>query len=132
MEAVRYFAQYDSGSGDYLAFFPTDVYPDSGSIPTPNIELSETEWREARRTRTRYRVVDGIHTEVPFTTEEQNEKELISIRIKRDGLLKESDWVVLPYSPITGSKLDEWIQYRQDLRDVTLQTPPYILPTQPE
>lgn len=128
---IRYFGHYDSGSGDYLGFYPTDVYPNSGSIPIPNIELTQTEWREARGS-SRYRVVGGIHTEVPFTTEEQNEKELVSIRTKRNSLLKESDWVVLPYSPITGSKLDEWIQYRQDLRDITNQTPPYTLPTQPE
>ena len=51
---------------------------------------------------------------------------------KRLSLLSQSDWVVLPHSPITGSKLDEWIQYRQDLRDITLQTPPYTFPTKPE
>ncbi len=55
-----------------------------------------------------------------------------NIRRERDNSLAKTDWVVLPHSPITGSKLDEWIQYRQDLRDVTSQTPPYTLPTQPE
>jgi len=128
---VQYFAHYDSGSGDYLSFHPTDVFRNIESIPTPNIELSESEWREARGN-SRYRVIDGVHTEVPFTTEEQNEKALISIRYQRNSLLKETDWVVLPHSPVTGSKLDEWVQYRQDLRDVTSQTPPYTLPTQPE
>jgi hypothetical protein len=128
---LKYFAQYDSGSGDYLGFYPTDIYPDSGSIPTPNIELTESEWKEARGD-SRYRVVDGTHTEIPFTTDEENEKALNSARFKRSSLLKETDWVVLPHSPVTGSKLDEWIQYRQDLRDITSQTPPYTLPTQPE
>lgn len=130
---IKYFASYDTGSGDYKSYHPTDIWPDYDSIPTPNIELTKSEWIEARQNRqTRFRVVDGIHTEVPFTTNEENEKALNSARIKRSSLLNESDWVVLPHSPITGSKLDEWIQYRQDLRDVTSQNPPYTLPTQPE
>jgi len=56
------------------------------------------------------------------------------VRKKRDDLLLESDWVVLPYSPITGSNLNEWIQYRQDLRDVTNQSNPFEItwPTKPE
>ena len=128
---VKYFAHYDSESGDYNGFFPTDIYPDMDSIPNPNIELTQAQWREARGNR-RYRVINGVHTEVPFTTDEENEKQLISIKRQRDSLLLESDWVVLPHSPITGSKLDEWIVYRQSLRDITSQTPPYVLPTQPE
>jgi len=56
------------------------------------------------------------------------------VRKKRDDLLLESDWVVLPHSPITGSNLNEWIQYRQDLRDVTNQSNPFEItwPTKPE
>ena len=52
--------------------------------------------------------------------------------MKRLSLLKESDWVVLPHSPITGSKLEEWVTYRQALRDITKQESPYILPVKPE
>jgi hypothetical protein len=128
---IKYFAHYNNESGDYLGFYPTDVYPDYDSIPTPNIELTQAQWREARGN-IRFRVINGMHTEVPFTADEENEKQLQYIRIQRNSLLKQSDWVVLPYSPVTGSKLDEWIQYRQYLRDVTSQTPPYTLPTQPE
>jgi hypothetical protein len=128
---VQYFAHYDSGSGDYNGFFPTDIYPDMDTIPTPNIELTQSEWREARGG-SRYRVINGVHSEVPFTTEEENEKQLISIKLERDSLLLGSDWVVLPHSPITGSELNEWITYRQSLRDISNQTPPYVLPTQPE
>jgi|TARA_B110000285_G_scaffold91729_1_gene105060 hypothetical protein len=130
---IQYFGKYDSETGDYKGFYVSDIWPDTGSYETPYIELTESEWKEIRHNKqTRFRVVDGIHTEVPFTTDEENEKALNSARIKRSSLLNESDWVVLPHSPITGSKLDEWIQYRQDLRDVTSQTPPYTLPTQPE
>lgn len=130
---IKYYGRYDSGSGDYEGFYMSNIWPDSGSYQKPYIELTESQWKEARQNQqTRFRVIDGIHTEVPFTTDEENERTLNSIKIKRLGLLSESDWVVLPHSPITGSKLDEWIQYRQDLRDITLQTPPYTLPTKPE
>ena len=129
--AIQYFAHYDTGSGDYKSYYTTDIWPDTGSIPTPNIELTKEEWVDAR-SNTRYRVISGIHTEVPFTTDEINAEELLGIRNTRSSLLEDSDWVVLPHSPITGSKLDEWIQYRQDLRYITSQTPPYTLPTKPE
>ncbi len=66
-------------------------------------------------------------------TAEVNEGRLEYIRGKRDELLLETDWVVLPHSPITGSDLDEWIQYRQDLRNITNQENPFeiIWPTKP-
>lgn len=127
---TKYFAHYNNESGDYLGFYPSDIYSDINSIPTPNIELTQDEWREARGT-ARFKVINGMHTNVPYTLNEENEKQLQSIKIDRNSLLKQSDWVVLPHSPITGSKLEEWIIYRQQLRDIPNQTPPYILPTQP-
>jgi hypothetical protein len=123
---IRYFGHYDSGSGEYFGFYPTDLYPDTESIPTPNIELTFDEWQTAIGSR--HIVVNGVST--PYTP--TNEEELAGIKKARNRLLSQSDWVVLPHSPITGSKLDEWITYRQELRDITEQTPPYIIPTQPE
>lgn len=126
METIQYFAHYDSGSGHIFGFYPTDLYPNSGSIPTPNIEITFDEWQTAISS---LHIVDeGILTPYQPTNEEQ----LNSIRKIRSILLSQSDWVVLPHSPITGSKLDEWISYRQELRDITLQSPPYILPTKPQ
>ena len=127
---IKYFGYYDTGSFSYRGFYTSDIWPDSGSFQTPYIELTKEQWIEARRVRCK--VIDGVHTVVPLTIEEQNEIDLKNIRRERDELLTKTDWVVLPHSPITGSKLDEWLQYRQDLRDVTNQTPPYTLPTQPE
>jgi hypothetical protein len=126
MSDIRYFGHYDSESGEYFGFYPTDLYPDIDSIPTPNIELTFDEWQTAIGSR--HIVVNGVSTPYVKTTEEQ----LDGIKRIRTRLLSQSDWVVLPHSPITGSKLDEWIVYRQSLRDITSQTPPYVLPTQPE
>ena len=123
---IQYFGHYNSGSGEYFGFYPTDLYPDIDSIPTPNIELTFDEWQAAIGSR--HIVVNGVST--PYTL--TNEEELVGIKKARTRLLSQSDWVVLPHSPITGSKLDEWLTYRQELRDITTQTPPYVLPTQPE
>lgn len=125
---IKYFGNYDITTGDYLGFYPTDVW-DEEKIPTPKIELTYDEWQTA--VSGRCKVVNGIHTYFPITQEELDAKELSIVRSKRDSLLKESDWVVLPYSPITGTKLEEWITYRQQLRDVT-NSKPYVFPTQPQ
>ena len=42
-----------------------------------------------------------------------------SLRRKRDQLLYESDWTQLGDAPLTDSKKQEWVTYRQALRDVT-------------
>jgi hypothetical protein len=40
------------------------------------------------------------------------------LRLKRDALLKESDWTLMPDSPLSDSKKTEWATYRQSLRDL--------------
>lgn len=44
------------------------------------------------------------------------------VRGIRDGLLKESDWTVLPDAPVDS---EAWKQYRQQLRDITSQVDPF-------
>ena len=39
------------------------------------------------------------------------------LRIRRNGLLAETDWTVLPDSPIADKTA--WQTYRQELRDIT-------------
>lgn len=41
------------------------------------------------------------------------------IRIKRNELLSNCDFVLMPDYPITEDKLSEWRVYRQALRDIT-------------
>ena len=43
----------------------------------------------------------------------------INVRLKRDRLLKESDWTMLPDSPLNESQKEMWKTYRQELRDIT-------------
>ena len=39
------------------------------------------------------------------------------IRLLRNQLLTECDWVVLPHSPVAEASLQAWLDYRQELRD---------------
>lgn len=42
-------------------------------------------------------------------------------RKNRNGMLRESDWSMLPDAPLTVSQKSAWEKYRQELRDVTDQ-----------
>ena len=59
---------------------------------------------------------------VPPLTEEQI-KETIrnSIRQDRNDLLAQSDWTQLPDNSLTAEQKNEWVQYRQQLRDLPSQ-----------
>ena len=48
------------------------------------------------------------------------------LRKKRDQLLTESDIKVLPDSPMTTAKRNEWKTYRQALRDLPANSTPKI------
>ena len=44
---------------------------------------------------------------------------LDALRTKRNKLLAECDWTLLPSSPLSAEKQDEYKVYRQELRDIT-------------
>ena len=58
-----------------------------------------------------YKVIDG---EAVI----RNDNVLEILRLKRDALLKESDWTLMPDSPLSNAKKTEWATYRQSLRDL--------------
>lgn len=53
------------------------------------------------------------------------------VRAKRNALLSECDWTQLPDAPVISA---EWANYRQALRDITLQEDPFNIswPNTPE
>lgn len=74
-----------------------------------------------------YDVITGETKEVPFTEEELTayeresyERELASLRLHRDELLKETDFAVLPdnWERMSDQTRKEWSDYRQALRDL--------------
>jgi hypothetical protein len=126
------FGHYDE-NGKYIGFYDDKIH-NPKNIPTENILEITNEQRNEALTNL-YRVVNGVHTYVPYTQEELENQKINYLRFQRTMLLKDSDWVVLPYSPVTGSKLDEWIEYRQKLRDITQITGSILdveLPKKPE
>ena len=76
-------------------------------------------------------LVDGVYYQ-NWVMEDSTESEIQTrieykwdeIRNLRTELLKECDWRVLPDSPV-GDSLNNWIQYKQDLRKITSQENPF-------
>lgn len=61
-----------------------------------------------------------------------NDSQWEQVKAKRNKLLFASDWTQLPDAPQQNKQA--WADYRQALRDVTLQTDPFkiVWPTKPE
>lgn len=95
----------------------------------------------------RFHKVNGV--QIPFSAEEETARDLeeqqwnegafdrkmTSLREKRNLLLAQTDWVVLPDSPITDKTA--WETYRTQLRDITNglttveQVEAVVFPTKP-
>jgi len=110
---MNYYATYDE-NGDYTGFYTEEIH--GKDIPTPNIVLTEEQWQKANSVRCR--VVDGTHTEIPFTDTEINNKKYAILRSERNNLLKSCDWTQFSDSPLSNDKKQEWSTYRQQLRDL--------------
>jgi len=54
------------------------------------------------------------------------------LRTERNTLLTESDWTQSPDSPVDDETKDDWISYRQELRDLPATTDDPANPTWPE
>lgn len=128
------YGEYDE-NGKYVGFYDDTIHKIQ-NIPTGScIIITNDQRNEIISSINEYKVINGIHTYVPYTQQDLEEQRLLFLRNERNYLLKDSDWVVLPYSPITGSKLDEWIEYRQKLRDITETTGSILdveIPQKPE
>ena len=68
------------------------------------------------------KVRDKTQQEITQEITQENESKWLSIREERNQLLSESDWTQVLDSPFTELKKNEWKIYRQELRDITLQT----------
>ena len=53
------------------------------------------------------------------------------MRFQRNLILSETDWTVLPDSPLSDEKIAEWKTYRQALRDLPANTTDFANPTYP-
>lgn len=78
-----------------------------------------------------YKIIDGEAIQ-------RTDNILEILRNKRNELLKESDWTQMNDCPLSDSKKQEWLTYRQELRDLpsshqaTNNIADVIFPTIPE
>lgn len=76
-----------------------------------------------------------VQTDPPFTWEQFlqmketviNERGELYLRRYRNQELVETDWVETPYNQRTLANLDEWLEYRQKLRDLPDTITKYIM-----
>ena len=47
------------------------------------------------------------------------DRAIAGLRSKRNSILASSDWTVLSDSPLSAEVKTAWLEYRQDLRDIT-------------
>jgi hypothetical protein len=63
-------------------------------------------------------VIEVNQEKITKMNEDVHQFNLIQLRIKRDILLQKCDWVLVPDTPLSQEKIDEWKVYRQALRDL--------------
>lgn len=67
-------------------------------------------------------VQDNTATWLAYAKQQEAEKQAQVIRDKRDKLLSDTDWTQTDDAPLTDADRESMRQYRQALRDITLQT----------
>ena len=73
----------------------------------------------------RYKVVNGEYIELTAeeiqTLEDMREEadlDLTSVRAERNALLSQSDWTQIADASLGDHTAEEWVAYRQELRDI--------------
>jgi len=109
--------------GWYSYKFVGTFIPDGYRVDGTEFTITEDEVIETQKIR--------LKTEQEI--EDENNSMWEAVRGRRNVELLQSDWTQLPDSPLVLEKKDEWIAYRQALRDITLQTNPFVIvwPTKP-
>jgi hypothetical protein len=63
-------------------------------------------------------IIEVNQEKITKMNEDVRQFNLIQLRIKRDAVLQQCDWVLVPDTPLSQEKIDEWKVYRQALRDL--------------
>ena len=78
-----------------------------------------------------HKLVDGVQIELTAQEIAQRQAEatawangafdraIAGLRSKRNALIASCDWTVLSDSPLSETEKTAWLEYRQDLRDIT-------------
>lgn len=116
-----------------------DLVDDNGELVIKGAEHCATEDDPYSDVFARIKAGDfsGVITDKPpvLTPEEDKAGVALKVRLDRDTLIKDTDWVFLPDTNLSSEKLEEWKVYRQALRDISEQAGfPYDVewPVKPE
>tara|TARA_B110000459_G_C16132464_1_gene282907 strand:+ start:89 stop:502 length:414 start_codon:yes stop_codon:yes gene_type:complete len=63
-------------------------------------------------------IIEVNQEKITKMNEDVRQFNLIQLRIKRDAVLQQCDWVLVPDTPLSQEKIDEWKVYRQALRNL--------------
>ena len=124
---------------DYRDMFPNTSFPASGpdaefleanSCMTVTVWKSYNQLTEKLASVAPYIEENTVYTIAvePLTASEieaNTESQWAKIRSQRDTLLQACDWTQLPDVPLDSKTKEQWVNYRQALRDVTSQADPY-------
>lgn len=104
---------------DHLAgFYSKELH--GGKIPDGSIKLSETEYQEAIQKSCEGKIISIAEGKLVYSDPKPTREESENVALlKRNSLLKDSDWTILPDSPFTEEQREIWKAYRQQLRDIT-------------
>ena len=124
---------------DYRDMFPNTSFPASGpdaEFLEANSCMTVTVWKAYNQLTEKLAAVapyieeNTVYTIAvePLTASEieaNTESQWAKIRSQRDTLLQACDWTQLPDVPLDSKTKEQWVNYRQALRDVTSQADPY-------
>ena len=124
---------------DYRDMFPNTSFPASGpdaEFLEANSCMTVTVWKAYNQLTEKLASVapyieeNTVYTIAvePLTASEieaNTESQWAKIRSQRDTLLQACDWTQFPDVPLDSKTKEQWVNYRQALRDVTSQADPY-------
>ena len=129
---LKKFAAIDS-EGRVLAFYSSDVH---FTIPDGTVEIDEATWLRWLADQHALAWDPALHALVKVTLRRSPPPTLAQLRARRDRALRDSDWAMLPDSPIQkdAARLKTWAAYREMLRhlfDVDQAPEAINFPTEP-
>ena len=120
-------------SGLPLKDFPSDIWAVQWDGTKGTVEKRDMSFTDISDITPYNAWVTEWETANTALSEEEGNLTLDEFREWRNGLLSETDWTVLPDSPLSAEKQAEWKTYRQKLRDLPANTSePYRVDLRPD
>ena len=120
-------------SGLPLKDFPSDIWAVQWDGTKGTVEKRDMSFTDITDITPYNAWVTEWETANTALSEEEGNLTLDQFREWRNGLLYETDWTVLPDSPLSADKQAEWKTYRQKLRDLPANTSePYRVDLRPD